>query len=266
MDDILVYPFIELLRTYSAELNSLISFIFCTGFILVFLRMFGKSGLYVYNCLALIAANIQVLKISPFLTLPQPVALGTVTFVSTFIVTDLLTEHYGPKAARNAVWLGLIAQVFFIGIMMLTLGHPLYDDAFHPDLTNSAQAIEKSLEALFTPSFRIFIAGICAYLLSQFLDIYIFSWIKNKTKDRYLWLRSTGSTLISNFIDNAVFGALAWIYFNPNPIDWNTLWWTYILGTYMLRAVLSFLATPVLYLSFYCLPKSFQSQKNQDFS
>ena len=62
--------------------------------ILIFLKFFGEVGLYVYTSIAVIAANIQVLKIVKFSFFAEPIALGTILFASIFLCTDILAEYY----------------------------------------------------------------------------------------------------------------------------------------------------------------------------
>src|ERR1700679_1491336 len=66
-------------------------------------RFFGIQGLYLYNILAVVIANIQVLKVSPFFLSPHPVALGTMLFSTTFLVSDILTEHHGTRIAKKGI-------------------------------------------------------------------------------------------------------------------------------------------------------------------
>ena len=62
--------------------------------------LFGEIGLYIYSAIAIIVANIQVLKLVKFSFFSEPIALGTVLFASTFLCTDILAEYYGAKKAR----------------------------------------------------------------------------------------------------------------------------------------------------------------------
>ena len=85
----------EILNSFSPELMWLIMLVFCFFSILIFLRLFGYVGIFIYTALAVIAGNIQVLKQVDFFYSPEPVALGTILFASTFLCTDILSEYYG---------------------------------------------------------------------------------------------------------------------------------------------------------------------------
>ncbi len=234
--------------SYLGSLNTfilwLIMLFFCFSSILIFLKIFGYVGLYVYSSLAVIIGNIQVLKTVDFFYSIEPVALGTVLFASTFLCTDILSEHYGREKAKKNVLIGFTSFLFMTIIMLITIG-------FKP---SSNDWVQESLTNVFTPMSRFFIASMIAYLASQYFDVWIYSTIKNFTKSRLLWLRNNLSTIISSLIDNTVFSLLAWIILNPNSENLYNLIMIYIFGTYMLRVFIVFIDKPFMYLSKSCLP------------
>ncbi len=233
----------------------------CFATILVMLRLFGEAGLYVYVAVAILGANLQILKQVLFPQMAEwathlhlqvfadPVALGTILFSSTYLCTDILTEHFGRAAARRAVLLGFASFLFWTVLAVLTLGFaPLTPDQAGDGLS-WALGMHDAIATLFTPVPAFFVAGMTAYLLSQFHDIWLFRLIGRLTGGRYLWLRNNVSTMLSALIDNTVFSVLAWVVFAPEPLGWRPLIFTFILGTYVLRMVVAALDTPFLYLA-----------------
>ncbi len=99
-----------------------------------------------------------------------------------------------------------------------------------------------------------------AYLFSQYFDVWFYEKISNITKKRFLWLRNNFSTMISALIDNTIFSIFAWIILNPNPLDFNTVLFTFILGTYVLRVFIAIFDTPFIYLAKYFLPNKENEQ------
>jgi len=242
--------FFVIFTSYLGSLNTfvlwLIMLLFCFSSILVFLKLFGYVGLYIYSALAVIIGNIQVLKTVDFFYSPEPVALGTVLFASTFLCTDILSEHFGKEKAKKNVLIGFVGFLFVTIIMLITIG-------FKPSANDWSQ---DSLANVFTPMSRFFIASMIAYLASQYFDVWIYSAIKNITKNRYLWLRNNLSTILSSLVDNTIFSLLAWIILNPNPETFYNVIMIYIFGTYTLRILIAFVDTPFMYLSKLFLPKS----------
>ena len=241
--------FISYLNGLQPEFVWLLLLVGCFVAILILLRVFGALGLYAYVVVAIIGANIQVLKQVQFAAYADPVALGTILFTSTFLCTDILAEHYGAPAARRAVWLGFATLLLFNLIMILTLGFaPLTAEQAGEGLAWALPTHGQMLD-LFTPAPALFAAGMVAYLISQHHDIWLFQFVSRWTRGRHLWFRNNLSTWISAFIDNTIFSVLAWVVFAPEPIGWQPLIFTFILGTYLVRVVVAVLDTPFVYLA-----------------
>jgi len=235
--------------SYLGSLNTFVVWIvllfFCFSSILIFLKLFSFAGLYVYSALAVIIGNIQVLKTVDFFYSTESVALGTILFSSTYLCTDILSEHFGKDKAQKNVLISFVSFLFVTIVMLVTIG-------FNPSTNDWAQ---DSLENIFTPMSRFFIASMIAYLVSQYFDVWIYSTIKKFTMNRFLWLRNNLSTILSSLIDNTVFSILAWIILNPNPETFYNVIMIYILGTYILRIFIAFIDTPFMYLSKIFLPR-----------
>ena len=120
---------------------------------------------------------------------------GNILYGSLFLITDLLSEHYGKKEAFRGIFIGFITSIFFV-ISLQFLLH------FTP---NSEDFAQESLEILFNLSPRILLASLISYLISQNIDIIIFDKIKRITNNKFLWLRNNLSTFISQAIDTLFF-------------------------------------------------------------
>ena len=251
---------INLISNQNTEVVWFIMLILCFLSILVFLRLFGYVGLYVYSAIAIIAANIQVLKqanfnffssinekIIPFYE-PSPIALGTILFASTFLCTDILSEYYGKEKARKNVLIGFCSFFLMTILMLVTIGIQPAEDEW-------VSMVQESLAILFTPMTSIFVASMIAYLISQYFDIWFFSYLKTVSLNKLLWLRNNVSTALSSLIDNTIFSIFAWIILNPNPFPLSDVIMTFILGVYLLRVFIALLDTPFIYLAKYFIPK-----------
>ena len=260
---------INFISYQTTEVVWFIMLILCFGTILIFLRIFGYIGLYVYSAIAVIAANIQVLKqanfnifssinekIIPFYE-SSPIALGTILFASTFLCTDILSEYYGKEKAKKNVLIGFFAFFFMTLIMLITIGIQPAEDEW-------VSKVQDSLSTLFTPMTSIFVASMIAYLVSQYFDIWFFGYLKKITFDKFLWLRNNISTTVSSLIDNTIFSLVAWIVLNPEPFPINEVIMTFILGVYLLRIFIALLDTPFVYLARYFMPKEEKSISNME--
>ncbi len=251
---------INLISNQNTEVVWFLMLILCFLSILVFLRLFGYVGLYVYSAIAIIAANIQVLKqanfnffssinekIIPFYE-PSPIALGTILFASTFLCTDILSEYYGKEKARKNVLIGFCSFFLMTILMLVTIGIQPAEDEW-------VSMVQESLAILFTPMTSIFVASMIAYLISQYFDIWFFSYLKSVSSNKLLWLRNNVSTAVSSLIDNTIFSIFAWIILNPNPFPLSDVIMTFILGVYLLRVFIAILDTPFIYLAKYFIPE-----------
>lgn len=201
--------------------------------ILAAYRFFGKTGLYIWIPIATILANIQVLKMVDLLAVG--VTLGNITYASSFLVTDILSENYGKKDARKAVFIGFFSLAATVVIMNIAI-------AFTP---NSFDFIQESLANIFTILPRIAFASLVAYGLSQLHDVWAYAfWKKRFPADNRLWLRNNCSTMVSQLIDSVLFTFIAFWGILPLGEFLQILF-----STYLLKWVVAAVDTPFLYLA-----------------
>lgn len=228
------------------ELLPAIGFFICTIFILFAFHYFGAFGLVCYSVLAVTISNIQVLKLGTFSCIQEPIALGTVVFTTIFTTSDLITEHYGADLAKKTIYLTFLMQIFVMLSMLVVIAHP--------ESGTQKSLIHTSLEALFTPSLRLLIASLIAFIISQHIDINIFAGLKKRHGENLLWLRGNVSTLISGLCDTFIFSFLAWIIFSPTPLPFSTVLIGFIGFSQMIRIFISIFSTPILYISYRLKP------------
>ncbi|MGQ0628064.1 MAG: queuosine precursor transporter [Phycisphaerales bacterium] len=172
---------------------------------------------------------------------------GMLTFPVTFLLTDLINEYFGTRSARRVTIIGFCMGAFVFGVINLSMAMPRLDAPFNVP--------EQSFRDVFSSAQVMFMASLVAFLIGQFADIAVFGLLKRLTRGKLLWLRATGSTVISQTIDSFVVTALA---FNLGrrafggevmPMlggDSNVLK-TAATG-YTLKFVIALLITPIIYL------------------
>ena len=248
--------FVSFLNQSSILFTWIAFLIFCLFTILILLKLFGESGMYIYTVIAIIGANIQVLKIVEFPFFNNPIALGTILFSTTFLTTDILTEYYGSKFAKKNIMIGFVSFLIMTIFMLFTLGFTPLDIDSAGNEYAWALSTQQNLLGVFLPFPTFFAASMIAYLFSQYFDVWFYGKISIFTKKKYLWFRNNVSTIISSLIDNTIFSIFAWIIFNPDPLSFNTVLFTFILGTYVLRIIIAIFDTPFIYLAKYFLPNN----------
>lgn len=137
-----------------------------------------------------IPLGFTTLKLDPILF-----SAGIIPFPVTFLLTDLVNEFYGPKGARFITYLGL-AMAIYVNLVMFTVNKI-------PAIPTSPMS-QSMFSQFFGLSSQIFVASLIAYLVGQLLDIQVFFWLREITQEKMLWLRSTGSTVISQLVDSFI--------------------------------------------------------------
>ena len=118
---------------------------------------------------------------------------GIIPFPLTFVLTDVVNEFYGKAGARRLTYAGLLAAVFVWSVINVALLLPT---------TGDSPISDSVFRSAFGTSARLYLASLTAYLIGQFLDISVFQVLRRLTGERLLWLRSTGSTVLSQAIDS----------------------------------------------------------------
>ena len=233
--------FIKILNSIPIEISWFFFLIFCFSCIIFFVKFFGEVGLYIYTVIAIIAANIQVLKIVKFSFFIEPIALGTILFSSTFLCTDILSEYFGRDKAKKNIVLGFVGFLFMSAIMLFTLGfHPLDSNTAGEDYSWALET-QDNLMSIFLPFPTFFIASMLAYLVSQYFDVWFFHYLSKITNKKFLWFRNNVSTMVSSLLDNIIFSLFAFVILSNNPLSLSIVITTYIFGTYIMRIVMPYL-------------------------
>lgn len=220
------------------EILLILSLIVLYGAVLVFYRLFGKLGLFVWTVIATIAANIEVLILVDAFGMEQ--TLGNVLFASTFLVTDILSENHGKKDANVAVNIGIATSIAFIVISQSWM---LYTPA-------ASDFASPAIATIFSNTPRLMLASLIVYAICQKFDVWAYhawwAFTNKKCGDtkRFLWLRNNGSTLISQLL-NAVlytFAAFFGTYSVPTLIS-------IAMASYVIFIVTSLADTPIVYMA-----------------
>ena len=220
------------------ELLLIGSLIFIFSMTLVAYKFFGKTGLYCISAIATVLANIEVLILIDAFGMEQ--TLGNVLFAVTFLITDILSECEGKKAANKAVWIGMFTSLFFLILSQSWL-------VYHPSVNDTAMP---AINQIFSNTPRMLIASFVVYAVSQMFDVWLYHrwWAFTEKrfgdKRRFLWLRNNGSTLISQILNTFLFTVFAFY----GTYDNKTLL-SIFLSSYVIYIFTSLLDTPIVYLA-----------------
>lgn len=214
------------------------------GLLVLSYKLFGRVGLYAWIAMASVVANIQVTQqvvIGGFIF-----TLGNIVYGSLYLATDILNEKHGRKAARKGVWLGFFILIVSTVLMQYALLYEPFEEALF---------MHESFEALFSMLPLITVGSLSAYLVSQLFDVFVYSKIRAKTGENKLWLRTTGSTVLSQLIDTFTFCIIAFW-----GMDWE-IWWNIFITTYVAKFIIAWLATPFMYYAKRTTPQEDTAEK-----
>ena len=183
----------------------------------------------------------------PFVTI-----VGVLPWPVVFILTDLLNEFYGEKAVRRISWITAILIAYCFLIVTLALHLPA------KEIPGSSLATDAEFTKVFGQAQMVIVGSIAAFLFSQLMDATIFHWIKNKTGNRFIWLRSTGSTVISQLVDTIVVLYVGFVL--PGTLSFNDF--LKIAPTnYFLKLLIAIGLTPLIYLGHYLVKRYLKIEK-----
>lgn len=132
-----------------------------------------------------------------------PISVGIIPFPVTFLLTDVVNDFYGRRGARFLTLVGFAMAL--LAWMLLQIGTALPVHA-------STYFSQAEFAKIFGGSAQLFVASMLAYLIGQFLDIQVFQFWKALTQSKHLWLRATGSTLLSQIVDTVVINVIFWTW------------------------------------------------------
>ena len=197
------------------------------------------AGIFITNAVTAELIGGKLIQIGRFV-----MSIGILPWPIVFLTTDLINEYFGEKGVRKLSFITacLIAYSFIILLLAMSIPaakgiSPVNDDQF---------------KAVFGQSMWIIVGSIIAFLVSQLIDVTVFWFFKNRTGDTKIWLRTTGSTLVSQLFDSfIVLGIAFWL---PGKIDFETFLSSALTG-YTFKLSIAILLTPVIYAGHHLIKK-----------
>jgi len=216
---------------------------------------FILSGIFITNA---IIAEILGTKIFEFdFILNFNMSVGVIIWPVVFITTDIINEYFGKKGIKKISYFTILLIIYvFIIIYMSTKLTPnnYWLNINNVDNHGNPFNIDYAYNIIFLQSTGIIIGSIIAFLIAQILDVIVFHKLKKMTKGKFIWLRATGSTLISQFIDSFVVLFIAFYLLAPNDKIWS-LSQVFSVGfdNYTFKFIIAILITPLIYLVHYLI-------------
>lgn len=205
-------------------------------------EMIGTKIFSAESTLGLNPAHINILGF----TMDFNLTAGVIIWPVVFVTTDLINEYFGKPGVKRISYLtaGLIAYSFLVIFFTMELPPAQWWlDANATDKNGNAFNIDYAFSKIFGQGLRIILGSLVAFLIGQLVDVFVFQRLRKFTGSKMLWLRATGSTLVSQFVDSFVVLFIAFYgVFSPTQIV------AIGITNYIYKFIVAIGLTPLIYL------------------
>lgn len=189
-------------------------------------------GIITVNLIMIATFGSQLVSILGFVT-----NIGNVFYVTISLVLYILIENYGHQIANRAIWVSFSLIIVFFILTQLSINVPSIPET---------STIQSALSTIFNVSPRIVLASLCAFLLAQQVNLYLYELLWKLSKGRLLWLRSNISNVVAQFIDSVIFFLVAFAITTPLSQIFGIM----IVG-FTTKVLAGLVATPFLYFALF---------------
>ncbi len=169
---------------------------------------------------------------------------GVLLWPLEFIITDIVNEYFGPKAVRRISYTAVVLIGYAFVMFYLSIGVPPADFWYSTGVADGVPDMSKAYNSIFGQGTWIILGSISAFLVSQIVDVTVFHKIKKVTGEKKIWLRATGSTLVSQLVDSFI------VLFIACKIGKGWSWQLVLaicLMNYIYKFTMALVLTPLIY-------------------
>jgi len=202
------------------------------------------AAIFVTNAIVAELIGGKLFALGPFV-----LSMGILPWPIVFLATDLINEYFGKQGVKFLTYITIaLVSITFI-LLNISMLIPAADIS---PVSNSAY-IE-----VFSQSTWIIVGSLIAFLFAQLIDISVFWFFKNRTGDKKLWLRATGSTAVSQLIDSFVIIGIA--FYLPGKVSFIDFM-NIATSNYSFKLIVAIASTPLVYLGHYSISRYLRSEK-----
>ncbi len=169
---------------------------------------------------------------------------GVLLWPLEFVMTDIVNEFYGPKAVRRISYIAVALITYAFVMFYFGMSVPPADFWYGSGMQDGIPDMNKAFNGIFGQGMWIILGSLIAFLVSQVVDVTVFHKIKKYTGEKKMWLRATGSTLISQLVDSFI---VLFIAFKIGK-GWS---WQLVLAiclvNYTYKFTMAIILTPLIY-------------------
>lgn len=211
------------------------------------------SGIFLVNALLAEIIGVKIFSVDKLMGLPGNLTAGVLIWPAIFITTDIINEYFGRAGVLRVSFLAVALLLYSFLVIFATTKLPPAAFWLGANSTDSAGRpfnIDFAYQSIFRQGLGIIAGSLIAFIVGQVLDATIFQALRHLTGSRLIWLRATGSTLVSQLVDSFVVLFVAFYVFG----NW-TMQQVLSVGNanYWYKFASAVLLTPVLYLAHYLI-------------
>ena len=228
---------------------------------------FILSGIFLTNVILADLTGGKIFSFSKLLNIEFPkmeMSVGILIWPFVFILSDIINEYFGKKGVQKISILAVIMVLYSSAIVFISTKLPpagIWANINGTDGAGNPLDINSAYKIIFGQGLAIIVGSITAFLLSQLVDVYTFHWIRKITGHRLLWLRATGSTIVSQLIDSYVVLTVAFYLIGK---------WSFVqvlqIGTmqYLYKIGFAIILTPLIYLFHFLIDKYLGTKHSEE--
>lgn len=184
---------------------------------------------------------------------------GVVLWPIVFLTSDIINEYFGKAGVKKISYLtAALISVAFVAIYIITILPPadFWLDVNGTDSEGKPFNIDYAFKVIFQQGLGIILGSLIAFLVGQLLDVFIFQKLRKLTGSKMIWLRATGSTLVSQLIDSYVVLFIAFYLLSPSSTQWPIAQ-IMAVGTinYIYKFFVAVILTPLLYVGHHIIDR-----------
>lgn len=217
----------------------------------------GISAFFVANALVAESIGTKIFSLEKLLNLPHAdftlfgqsglgfnLTCGVLLWPLEFVLTDIVNEFYGVKAVKRISYTAVILISYAFLAYFAAIGVPPADFWVTVNASSNIPDMQAAFSGVFGQNMRIIAGSLLAFLVSQIVDVTVFHRIKKLTGERKIWLRATGSTLVSQLVDSYIVLFIAFL----GVFSWQQIL-AFGIMNYLYKSFMALALTPVIYIA-----------------
>ena len=227
--------------------------VFITNAVLA--EMIGNKIFSLEKSIGLSSGFINIFGFQPQFNLTA----GVVIWPVVFLLTDVINEYFGKNGVRKLSLIAVAMILYAFVVIWFTANlspAEFWLKVNQTDVKGVPFDVNYAFKTIFLQSNRIIIGSLAAFLVGQLLDVFIFQKLKRFSSGKMIWLRATGSTLVSQLVDSFIVLYLAFYLLLPESQRWSlTQVGSVGVSNYVYKFIVAILLTPLIYLAHYFIDR-----------